>query len=128
MTTEYPLTPNKEMIMLKITKTNFPFKYILILCALVIWSIDFSPMPSTVWAQSAMMPTNLEQFWAQDARMQKQVVRLAVQGKGAEAANILDQIADRDLKMADNLPSPLKNRFKIYAARCRELAKSMRRQ
>lgn len=109
-------------------KTIFSFRCRVIIFTLVIWSGVFGPRPSIVWAQPVMIPTNMEQFLAQDARMQKQVVELALKGKGDEAADKLEQIADRDLKMAANLPPTLKNTFKRSAARCRELARSLRRK
>jgi hypothetical protein len=103
----------------KLIKTVFSFKYGLIIIALVIGSVVI------VWALQALYPDNMEQFLAQDARMQKEVVALGIKGRGAEAAAKLEQIADRDLKIAAFLPSSFKRAFERSAARCRELATSL---
>ena len=108
--------------MAKLIKTVFSFRYGVIIIALVIGSVVL------VWALQALYPDNMEQFLAQDARMQKEVVALAIKGRGAEAAAKLEQIADRDLRIAAFLPSSFKRTFERSAARCRELARSVSRK
>lgn len=108
--------------MAKLIKTVFSFRYGVIILALVIGSGVF------VWAQHALYPANMEQFLAQDARMQKEVVALAIKGRGAEAAVKLEQIAGRDLQIAASLPPAMKRTFERSAARCRELAMSLSRK
>jgi hypothetical protein len=117
-----------ENMVPKSIKTLFSFRYGVIIFALIIWSGVCGSRASTVWAQPVMYPANLEQFLAQDARMQKEAVALALKGRHAEAADKLEQIADRDLKMAAHSPPTLKRTFERSAARCRHLAESMRRQ
>ena len=124
----FPYPRNREIKVPKLMKTVFSLRYGVIIFALLIWSGVFGPRPSPVWAQPVMYPANMEQFLAQDARLQKEAVALAVKGKGAEAADKLEQIADRDLKMAANSPPTLKRTFERSAARCRELARSLRRK
>ena len=103
-------------------KTVFSFKYGAIILALVIGSVVLG------WALQSLYPDNMEQFLAQDARMQKEVVALAIKGRGAEAAAKLEQLADRDLRIAAFLPSAFKRTFERSAARCRELARSVSRK
>jgi hypothetical protein len=103
----------------KSIKTVFSFKYGLIIIALVIGSVVI------VWAVQALYPDNMEQFLAQDARMQKEVVASGIKGRGAEAAAKLEQLADRNLKIAAFLPSTFKRTFERSAARYRELARSV---
>lgn len=106
----------------KLIKTVFSFRYGVIILALVIGSVVIG------WAVQSLFPDNMEQFLAQDARMQKEVVALAIKGRGAEAAAKLGQIADRDLRIAAFLPSSFKRTFERSAARCRELARSVSRK
>ena len=108
--------------MAKLRKTVFSFRCGVIILALVIGS------GVVAWALQVLYPANMEQFLAQDARMQKEVVALAVKGRGAEAAVKLEQIADRDLKMAANLPPTSKRTFERSAARSLELARSLSRK
>lgn len=108
--------------MAKLMKTVFSFKYGVIILALVIGSVVLG------WALQSLFPDNMEQFLAQDARMQKEAVSLAIKGRGAEAAAKLEQIAERDLRIAAFLPSSFKRTFERSAARCRELARSLSRR
>jgi hypothetical protein len=124
-----PLPPKyKEILVAKLIKTVFSLRYGVIILALVIGGGFFGLRPLIVWAQSLLYPANMEQFLAQDARMQKEVVRLGLKGQGAEAAVKLKQIADRDLQMAANLPPSLKRNFERSAARFQELAMAVSRQ
>lgn len=96
--------------------------------SLVLLIYCLAPFYSVVYAQPVNIPVNLKEFLAEDSRLQKKVVELEQLGRYAEAADMLDQIADRDLKMAPNLPASLRNTFLRSAERCRELAKSLRRK
>lgn len=105
--------------MAKSIKAVFSFRYGVIILAIIIGSVVIG------YALQSLYPANMEQYLAQDARMQKEAVSLAIKGRGPEAAAKLQQIADRKVSMAANLPPRLKRAFEQNAARFRELARSV---